>query len=508
MILLGSLWLALCQHLRVEWTINPQYSYGWGVPWLALYLFWKRWLDRPNPDPASFGPLSLGVAALLLVSLLPLRLLLEANPDWRLVSWLATATVVGLSLTLVQRAGGWPWLRHFWLPIAFILLAVPWPTPLEQGLIQALMRGVAGVTVEILNWSGIPARQLGNLIQLPSGTVGVDEACSGVRSLQSTLMAAVFLGEMYRFGAARRLQLVLAGLGLALIFNVGRTFLLTWTMLRRGEAGLEAVHDPAGYIVLFLAFIALWCICVVLQKRSTATLPPHAPLPPVPAPAEAPSPRWLSGPMLIGVTAWFAFVAIGNEAWYRWHERSVGRNLAWSVEWPADGDGFQAQPISEEVRTALRYDSGQAGLHLHDDGSQALVFFFRWRPGRASAQSARSHSPEICLPSGGLRPAGPVGRFVVSKEALQIAFRTYVYEGAGRTWHVFYTLWEDRPATASLHPEDLSRASRFRAVLEGRRHLGQQVLEIAITGVHDAEAARRRVDRYIERWLRLAGPPP
>src|ERR1051326_1209442 len=36
------LWLTLVNNLRVEWTINPQYSYGWAVPVLCLYLLARR----------------------------------------------------------------------------------------------------------------------------------------------------------------------------------------------------------------------------------------------------------------------------------------------------------------------------------------------------------------------------------------------------------------------------------------------------------------------------------
>ena len=39
------------------------------------------------------------------------------------------------------------------------------------------------------------AIQRGNLIELSTGVLGVDEACSGIRSFQSTLMAALFLDE-------------------------------------------------------------------------------------------------------------------------------------------------------------------------------------------------------------------------------------------------------------------------------------------------------------------------
>jgi hypothetical protein len=57
---------------------------------------------------------------------------------------------------------------------------------------------VAGSAVEVLGWVGVPAAEQGNLIEIAAGTVNVNEACSGVRSLQSSFMAALFLGEPCR----------------------------------------------------------------------------------------------------------------------------------------------------------------------------------------------------------------------------------------------------------------------------------------------------------------------
>ena len=104
-------------------------------------------------------------------------------------------------------------------------MAVPWPVPFEQGVIQRLMSAVATICVDALGWFGIPAVQHGNVIEVSSGVVGVEEACSGVRSLQTTLMAALFLGELLRFGIARRFVLLGSGLVLAFVCNAGISIL-------------------------------------------------------------------------------------------------------------------------------------------------------------------------------------------------------------------------------------------------------------------------------------------
>src|SRR5205085_6279996 len=82
----AALWLWLFVHLHVEWSLNAQYNYGWAVPFLALLLFYFRWQRRPAPDIGARNNMmiKLGVA-LDLALLFPIRVIEEANPDWRLL---------------------------------------------------------------------------------------------------------------------------------------------------------------------------------------------------------------------------------------------------------------------------------------------------------------------------------------------------------------------------------------------------------------------------------------
>src|SRR5262245_30284914 len=81
LVLIGY-WLPVFNALRVDWSINPQYYYGWSVPLLALGLFRLRWNSRPAAGTANTR--LVGVVALVaLMALLPIRLIEEANPEWR-----------------------------------------------------------------------------------------------------------------------------------------------------------------------------------------------------------------------------------------------------------------------------------------------------------------------------------------------------------------------------------------------------------------------------------------
>src|SRR6516164_3405647 len=76
----GSIAAPLLWHLSCLWQIDPQYSYGWIVPVLSIYLAWRRWKSRPAAEPAPSGTTICLAAALLFLSLV--WLIREATPDW------------------------------------------------------------------------------------------------------------------------------------------------------------------------------------------------------------------------------------------------------------------------------------------------------------------------------------------------------------------------------------------------------------------------------------------
>ncbi len=226
-VVFGLLWAVLIRELSKQWEAREQYAYGWFVPFLALGLFWRRWATRPEAGQRSSPGWAWALAGLAALSLLPIRVVHEINADWPLCAWLLALDVVALSLYAIFLAGGWPWVRHFLFPVCFILVAVIWPYRIEHGLTQGLMRTVAALDVELLDWINVPAFQHGNLIEINTGMVSIDAACSGIRSLQSTVMAALFLGELYLLTCPRRALLIVGGMVAAFCFNVLRTFILT-----------------------------------------------------------------------------------------------------------------------------------------------------------------------------------------------------------------------------------------------------------------------------------------
>src|SRR6266849_4027408 len=277
-LVLTALWFLLCKQLSGEWSVNEQYNFGWFVPFFALYLFWLRWQDRPEPSPPRKTLLPwilIGVPALLL--LLPIRLFEIGTPEWRPLGWIHTASVATLTLLYIWSAGGKQWIRHFAFPIAFFFVAVPWVTPIEVPIIQGLMRVVAAVAAETVMLFGIPTQLEGNLIRVSSGLVGVNEACSGIRSLQTSLMIGLLFGELKRLSVLRRVALVACAVAIALLANFVRAVFLVRIAATENLSEVGRWHDIAGYSIIALVFLATLSFAYFLGKKKetvVAGVPP------------------------------------------------------------------------------------------------------------------------------------------------------------------------------------------------------------------------------------------
>jgi len=517
---LVALWFVLCRQLSGEWSVNQQYNFGWFVPFFAIYLFWLRWQDRPQLQiPNSEGEIRkrqrvaalLAIPALLLLQ--PARLFEIANPEWRLLDWVHATAVVTLTLLFIWSAGGGPWLRHFAFPVAFIFVAVPWPTVVEVPIIQGLMRVVASVAAETAMLLGIPAQVEGNLIRVANGLVGVNEACSGIRSLQTSLMIGLLFGELKRLSVLRRITLIGGAILIALLANLVRAVFLVVVAGTKDLSEVSRWHDIAGYTIIVLVFVGTMGIAYLLGESGTRHRRSEV------------GGNWqlamsFPGLYLATTLCWLLLVEIATEAWYRAHETNLVSPARWSVHWPEQARNFRKLKIDPEIRSVLRFDEGEAAAwtitsrpdaetslpeeaapsatRAHASGENIMpcfLYVFRWKPGRNSALLANLHRPDVCLPASGWTQIADDGvRNYSLSGQIEMPFRHFEFQrrfqdSAPQTAHAFYCLSEDRAAaraalprgadlpSMSGSPSEWTRGERLGAVLEGRRHLGQQVIE-------------------------------
>lgn len=489
--LLGLLWFETIRQLRPAWSFNPQYGYGWSVPFLTLYLFWRRWPDRPPPRAPLSRTIPIALMFFSALIIFPVRFLAEANPDWRLLSWAIACVAVSLSILSIYLVGGRQWLHHFLFPVLFFLVAVPWPMQLEQFVTQNLMRAVTSINVSVLQIFGIPALQHGNVIEVGSGLIGIEEACSGVRSLQATLMISLFLGELYRFTVQRRVFLIVAGAGLAFFCNVIRTALLVWIGAKNGAQSIEAWHDPAGLTILLVCLFGLWLISLRMHRGSDGHFEIHT---------NDNAPVTFPWPVAALLALLLLLSEAGVQIWYRLHQNTASASR-WTVSWPTSEPDYRSVPIAPESAALLQYNQGGGASWETGDGRRWMMYFFRWLPGRTAALFVKIHRPDICLPASGLTIERDNGIKLLSINGVNLPVRSYRFDDHGVPLHVFYCYWDARSNYANVaaaEEEDWSARGRLRAALRGRREVGAQMLEIVVWNYDDDALASDALQQQLE----------
>jgi exosortase/archaeosortase family protein len=423
----------------------------------------------------------------------------------------------------------------FVFPVCFFLVAVPWPSGVENFLVQTLTRLNVSATVEVLGWFGIPALQHGNVIEVATGDVGIDEACSGIRSFQAMLMISLFFGELYALSATRRALLVIAGFALSFLFNMTRTTLLTWVAAKRGVAAIAAWHDPAGVTILVACFLTLWLAAVWLGKKqgarsreqgmeggkrpgeigedisrakegggrpgevtnqtSRAKEGAGQRTTGIPTPSTFNFQLSTLQKLAIALLAWFVLVEAGTQLWYRLHENSAVSREEWSVNVDGTNSRLTKVEIPASIRAQFRADENVEAQWRDDDGNIWRLYYFRWFPAhslnkRVAVQLAKTHGPEICLTAIGMTMKSDFGIVTVPVGDLKLAFRQYVFLADERPLHVFYAIYEDPTGSAILANRRQDTASRIAAAFAGSRNNGQRFLEMAVAGPENPEEAR------------------
>jgi exosortase len=258
----GLLFKDVIAKLVHDWGTDDNYSHGFLIVPLALYLVWDR---RAKLLAAVRRPSFLGLVvvvgsiAVLLAGLLGAEL------------FLTRIAIIGVVIGVVLFVLGWQHLRILAFPIAFLLLMVPLPAIIFNQIafpLQLLASRVGETALSALN---IPVLREGNVIVLANMSLEVAEACSGIRSLISLLTLGIVFGYFTDPRNGMRTALALSTIPIAVAANGLRVAGTGVAAHYYGRAGAEGFfHEFSGWLVFVVAFIMLF----VVQRLLLRLAPP------------------------------------------------------------------------------------------------------------------------------------------------------------------------------------------------------------------------------------------
>ncbi len=397
-----------CAYLWPEWGRNPDLSHGFFAPLVFALLLWEgtrlgsqRWLAASRWTAVVIGTL---VVAALAGS--TLGGLLAASLGWQhaaVTFCFAAALIAVLGASWIgladERVRALPLNWTIFTGIMLWLLVAPLPTGTYTRLTLALQNWVTTGVLNALHLLGIPARQTGNIIELATTSVGVEDACSGIRSLISCSYAGLFFAAWLLRHPGKRAALIVLAPVLAIVMNFARSLLLT-LLANRGVSIEGFWHDATGYAILGLTAALLAGLAAVLG----ANPPEAAPTAPPPTAQATPAPLWVftgGAVLLAGLLAFFVIASRPGSA-----PVSQGPEVVLDELVPATPAGWQVAT----VEGLTRFSGILQTEHLIERNYRTVingqpvilnVYVAHWIAGAAPVSLVASHTPDACWPGGG-----------------------------------------------------------------------------------------------------------
>ena len=338
----------------------------------AGFLAWSRLKELPRPLESGHAAVA---AALMGASFC---LLAAGMALWS--PWLGSlAAVLGLA-GVVWWIGGGKLLRAAVPALVLVLTIIPPPLALDTQLMLYLRGLAVRWSSRLLDTLGVIHFVSGNVIELPSRKLLIEEACSGINSVLFTWAACLFY-LLWRRRSVRRILVCLpCALAGVLLGNVIRITLGAWLEFHQGIDILSGWRHELVGLVLVAMYLALIVSLDELLDFLTRPMWAQPAAPAAPAAAPAPvdmvrvrarlAPRW-------GQVAGFAFALLGVAELGRGWLHHYGPKAAHVIAAKSALRAGATFTMPEQIGNWKRLDSAVPGHKVETQGIFSQVWHYQ-----------------------------------------------------------------------------------------------------------------------------------
>ena len=237
-----------------RWTVQEEYSHGFLIPVIVAWLFWSR----RDALVASIGrPSWTGPALILLAAVMHIIGKLSALYVLSQVGFVVA--LIGIALGL----GGYSLLKVTFIPIIFLLFAIPLPYFIDAVLSYRLQLISSQLGTFFIRLLQIPVFLEGNVIDLGVYKLQVVEACSGLRYLYPLMSLGFLAAYLFQAPFWQRAVVFLSTIPITIVMN----------SLRIGIVGALVNYwgpqDADGFLHMFEGWIIFIACAGVLVTEMT-----------------------------------------------------------------------------------------------------------------------------------------------------------------------------------------------------------------------------------------------
>jgi exosortase len=237
------------------WVTDSSWSHGFLIPFFSLYFINQ---NKKEILQAQTRPNYLGLV-FLIFSILFYIFNIVSPSGWAYFRALSMIAALG---SVVLLLGGWVLVKYTWLPIAFLIFAVPLPDRIYKEITIPMRQWAASAASGLLNFvPQIEATARGVVIdviykgQPLEPSLDVAEACSGMRLLTAFLALGVAMAYLHDRPLWQRIVLLASTIPIAIFCNIVRVTVTGFMyVLVHPKYTQGFYHDALGMAMLPLAF--------------------------------------------------------------------------------------------------------------------------------------------------------------------------------------------------------------------------------------------------------------
>ena len=244
--------------LANRWWRQEEYSHGFLIPVVSAWLLWTRRdaLQASMGRPSWAGPVIILIA-----------ILMHVVGEYSSIFIFSQFGFIFVLVGLVLAAGGYSLLKVTFIPIAFLIFAIPLPYFIESSLTLQLQLISSQLGVEVIRLFQMPVYLEGNVIDLGNYKLQVVEACSGLRYLYPLLSLSFLAAYLFQAPFWQRALVFLSGIPITIAMNGFRIGMVGVTVDSWGPQMADSVlHFFEGWII-FIACAALLLSEIFLLAR-------------------------------------------------------------------------------------------------------------------------------------------------------------------------------------------------------------------------------------------------
>jgi len=258
MLIIGVLFWSLfhneIDNIIRRWLTDPSWSHGFLIPFFSLYFINQHKKEILNLETK---PNYLGLVLMICgIVFYPINIVQFQYGYLRPIGMIATIGAIVFFL------GGWRLIKYTWLPITYLIFAVPLPDRIYKAITIPMRQWAASAATVLLNLiPNMEATVRGVIIdvnykgQRIEPALDVAEACSGMRLLMAFLALGVAMAYLHYRPTWQRIILLATTIPIAILCNIVRVTITGFIYILIDPIYAQGIyHDILGMIMLPLAF--------------------------------------------------------------------------------------------------------------------------------------------------------------------------------------------------------------------------------------------------------------